>query len=211
MRTGRKFSSKNCRAASPLERAGRERAAADLAQRRHASARVVAGRSSARAIGRQLARKVAKALAWSSAAQPSRSLQATGSSCESGNLSGPGGPGTGGGSSARPAHRCAMRLGRCRRRPMRRTECAMLPATVHGCADAARAPSLGDSGTSGQWRRTGGHSADHASLPGFGRDELPVGVARGHVAREGPHVGDVGDLVGIAVDDVAGSCRASRR
>src|SRR5665647_2467718 len=42
------------------------------------------------------------------------------------------------------------------------------------------------------------------SLPGFGSDQFPVRIARRHVAREGPHVGDVGDLLGIAVDDVAG-------
>ena len=37
-------------------------------------------------------------------------------------------------------------------------------------------------------------AASSASLPGFGRDHFPVGIARGNVAREGPHVGDVGDL-----------------
>src|SRR5207237_9424405 len=41
------------------------------------------------------------------------------------------------------------------------------------------------------------------SLPGFGRDQLPVGIARGDVAREGPHVGDLGDAVGRALDDGA--------
>ena len=38
---------------------------------------------------------------------------------------------------------------------------------------------------------------------GFGGDQFPVRIARRHVAGEGPHVGDVGDLLGIAVDDVA--------
>src|SRR5690242_1331242 len=40
-------------------------------------------------------------------------------------------------------------------------------------------------------------------VPGFGRDQLPVRIARRHVTREGPHVGDVGDALGAAVDDVA--------
>src|ERR1044072_7977615 len=42
-----------------------------------------------------------------------------------------------------------------------------------------------------------------ASLPGFGGDQLPVGIARRKVAREGPHIGHVRDLVRTAVDDVA--------
>src|SRR5262245_42015782 len=40
-------------------------------------------------------------------------------------------------------------------------------------------------------------------LPGFGSDELPVGIARGYVTREGPDVGDIGHLVRVAVDHVA--------
>jgi hypothetical protein len=44
-----------------------------------------------------------------------------------------------------------------------------------------------------------------ASLFGFGRDYFPVGIARGDVAREGPHLRDVGDLFGIAVDNGAGT------
>src|SRR5664279_6419146 len=38
---------------------------------------------------------------------------------------------------------------------------------------------------------------------GFGGDQFPVRIARRHVAGESPHVGDVGDLLGIAVDDIA--------
>jgi hypothetical protein len=38
---------------------------------------------------------------------------------------------------------------------------------------------------------------------GFGRNQFPVRVARRHIAREGPHVGDIGDAIGAAVDDVA--------
>ena len=49
------------------------------------------------------------------------------------------------------------------------------------------------------------------SLPGFGGDQFPVGIARADVAREGPDVGDVGHLVGIAVDHRAVACRASPR
>ena len=49
------------------------------------------------------------------------------------------------------------------------------------------------------------------SLPGFGRDNLPVGIARRNVAREGPHVGDVGDLFGVAVDHGAGAVARRRR
>src|SRR5581483_3195236 len=35
---------------------------------------------------------------------------------------------------------------------------------------------------------------------GFSGDQLPVRVARGYVAGEGPYIGHFGDLVGIAVD-----------
>src|SRR3569833_4246612 len=40
-------------------------------------------------------------------------------------------------------------------------------------------------------------------MPGFGRDQFPVRVARRHIARERPHIGDVGDTLGAAVDAVA--------
>src|SRR6185503_20340209 len=40
-------------------------------------------------------------------------------------------------------------------------------------------------------------------MPRFGRDQFPVRIARGDVARESPYVGDVGDALGAAVDDVA--------
>src|SRR5450759_584163 len=47
------------------------------------------------------------------------------------------------------------------------------------------------------------------SLPGggfgfsFGGDQFPIRIARRHIARESPYVGDVRDLLGIAIDDVA--------
>src|SRR5208282_6883505 len=41
-----------------------------------------------------------------------------------------------------------------------------------------------------------------ASLPGFGCDDFPVRIARGNVACERPHVGDVGNLFGVTVDHV---------
>src|ERR1700687_569955 len=41
------------------------------------------------------------------------------------------------------------------------------------------------------------------SLPGFGSDQFPVRIARRQIAGECPYVGDVGHLLGIAVDHVA--------
>src|SRR5207237_3378214 len=46
-------------------------------------------------------------------------------------------------------------------------------------------------------------SACAASFDRFGRHQLPVGVARGCLARERPDVGDVADVHGIAVDHLA--------
>src|SRR5438067_13601561 len=41
------------------------------------------------------------------------------------------------------------------------------------------------------------------SLPGFGCDQLPIGIARGEVARKSPYIRHIGDFVGTAVDHVA--------
>ena len=40
------------------------------------------------------------------------------------------------------------------------------------------------------------------SLSGFGRHKLPVGIARGQIARKGPHVGDLGNFVGAALHNI---------
>ena len=41
-------------------------------------------------------------------------------------------------------------------------------------------------------------------LPGFGRHELPVGIARRQVAGKGPDVGNIGYLFWISVDHTPG-------
>src|SRR5664279_4256219 len=48
-----------------------------------------------------------------------------------------------------------------------------------------------------------GGNAAMRSLPGFGCDQFPVRIARRQIAGECPDVGDVGHLLGIAVDHVA--------
>src|ERR1035437_659612 len=48
-----------------------------------------------------------------------------------------------------------------------------------------------------------GGNAAMRSLPGFGSDQFPVRIARRQIAGECPYVGDVGHLLGIAVDHVA--------
>src|SRR6266545_7441083 len=37
----------------------------------------------------------------------------------------------------------------------------------------------------------------------FGRHQFPVGIARAHIAFEGPHFGDFANLLGIALDDLS--------
>ena len=41
-----------------------------------------------------------------------------------------------------------------------------------------------------------------ALTPRLGGDKLPIGVARGKVARKCPHIGDIGDLFRIALDHI---------
>src|SRR4029077_12709415 len=47
------------------------------------------------------------------------------------------------------------------------------------------------------------HPVPSRLLPGFGGDELPIGIARRQIARERPHVGDVGYLFRVAFDHAA--------
>ena len=179
MRTGRKFSSKNSRAAVAVERARRRRAPADSRKARIDRPAVArpsralpgtGGSSTGRSRRRPRDRR-----------RPSRRSvgQATGSSCVSGELPGaafgfPVALDAGGRrrSGASPAQTAAPLICRQTAQPKPR-------ATIACCASG------------------------HGSLPGFGRDQLPVGIARRDIAREGPHVGHVGDLVGAAVDHVA--------
>src|SRR5215470_8566044 len=44
---------------------------------------------------------------------------------------------------------------------------------------------------------------DASLVTGFGRDELPVGIPRSHVARERPNVCDVSDFFRAAVNHVS--------
>src|SRR5262249_2839308 len=59
-------------------------------------------------------------------------------------------------------------------------------------------------------RRRTGIPVPPRLLSGFGGDKLPVGIARGHVARKRPHVGHVGDLVRVPHDLVAGLVASHR-
>src|SRR5215475_1442447 len=89
MRSGRKLLSKKARAASSpgdaIALAWRHTLAIAATTRRAAGGGLVSAR-----MARQLAKKVAKAVTWSSAAQPSSWLQAAGSRTASGNFSEPG-------------------------------------------------------------------------------------------------------------------------
>ena len=47
-------------------------------------------------------------------------------------------------------------------------------------------------------------------MPGFGRDDFPVGVALGYIAGKGPDIRHVGDFFGVAVDDRATAVACGR-
>src|SRR6185369_15570302 len=78
--------------------------------------------------------------------------------------------------------------------------CAPGSRTILSAACALIVPALSASATPNMRRPA---SNRIRSLPAFGGEKLPVRIARREVARERPHVGDVGDLVGIAVDHIA--------
>src|SRR5690348_64908 len=212
MRTGRKLSSKNLRAASASSAPARS-ARTHTACSAPYIGRLSPGTRGARAIGRQLVRNVAKAAAWSSWRQPAMSLHATGAYWPSRIFSGPGTSGTGG-----PGRRCGWDLPAPRHlgipllgAPSCRGAAAAVAQTSPAAVRIARTDAILRASETAAVSaspsvRAGGvlNCAPRRSGARVGRHELPVGIARRDVARKGPDVSDVGDLVGIAVDHVAG-------
>src|SRR5262245_63636304 len=87
-------------------------------------------------------------------------------------------------------------------------------ASAVAAAEAGAAPRPPPSSTAAIMRGMKRRSATIAlwpwSVAGFGGDQLPVGIARRHVAGECPHVGDLGHLFRGSIDHGTGAVARDR-
>src|SRR5262245_41763061 len=75
---------------------------------------------------------------------------------------------------------------------------------------AASAPSENDDSATAPAHSAIAQSFRTSLMRASGANQLPVRIARGGIAGEGPDVGNVGNLVRVAVDDIAGLIAGDR-